>query len=191
MTDVFISYSRRDKEFVFILQNALKAQNRETWVDWKDIPLSADWWAEIEAGIEATNTFVFVISPDSVVSKVCNQEIEHAVKNNKRLVPIVRREGFDMEQINPALAKHNWLFFREQDDFDTVFPQLIKAIDTNLEYVRGHTRLLIRALEWENKGRNDSFLLRGTDLDAAEQWLVSSAAQEPRPTEQQQNYISK
>lgn len=91
MTDVFISYSRRDKEFVFILQNALKAQNRETWVDWKDIPLSADWWAEIEAGIEATNTFVFVISPDSVVSKVCNQEIEHAVKNNKRLVPIVRR----------------------------------------------------------------------------------------------------
>ncbi|MBC1280638.1 TIR domain-containing protein [Nostoc sp. UCD121] len=191
MTDVFISYSRRDKEFALILQNALKAQNRETWVDWKDIPLTADWWAEIEAGIEATNTFVFVISPDSIASKVCNQEIEHAVKNNKRLVPIVRREVFDMEQVNPALAKHNWLFFREQDDFDIVFAQLIKAIDTNLEYVRGHTRLLIRALEWENKGRNDSFLLRGTDLDAAEQWLVSSAAQQPQPTQQQKNYISK
>ncbi|MBD2336207.1 TIR domain-containing protein [Calothrix sp. FACHB-156] len=191
MTDVFISYSRRDKEFVVTLQNALKAQNRETWVDWKDIPLTADWWAEIEVGIEATNTFVFVISPDSVVSKVCNQEIEHAVKNNKRLVPIVRREGFDIEQVNPALSKHNWLFFREQDDFDSVFPQLIQAIDTNLEYVRGHTRLLIRALEWENKARNDSFLLRGTDFEAAEQWLVSSAAQQPQPTEQHKNYISK
>lgn len=189
MTDVFISYSRRDKEFVVVLQDALKAQNRETWIDWKDIPLTADWWAAIQAGIEATNTFVFVITPDSVVSKVCNQEIDHAVKHNKRLVPIVRREGFDMEQVNPALSKHNWLFFREQDDLAAVFVQLIQAIDTDLEYVKAHTRLLVRALEWENKGRNDSFLLRGTDLAAAEQWLAS--AQEPPPTEQQKNYISK
>ncbi|MDZ8028259.1 MAG: TIR domain-containing protein, partial [Nostoc sp. DedQUE11] len=191
MSDVFISYSRRDKEFVVVLQDALKAHNRETWVDWKDIPLTADWWAEIQAGIEATNTFVFVITPDSVVSKVCNQEIDHAVKNNKRLVPIVRREGFDMEQVNPALSRHNWLFFRQEDDFNTVFPKLIQAIDTNLEYVKAHTRLLVRALEWENKGRNDSFLLRGSDLQQAEQWLVASATEEPVLTEQQKNYISK
>ncbi|MFN6497512.1 MAG: eIF2A-related protein [Nostoc sp. DedQUE01] len=191
MSDVFISYSRRDKEFVVVLQDALKAHNRDTWVDWKDIPLTADWWAEIQAGIEATNTFVFVITPDSVVSKVCNQEIDHAVKNNKRLVPIVRREGFDMEQVNPALAKHNWLFFRQEDDFNTVFPKLIQAIDTNLEYVKAHTRLLLRALEWENKGRNDSFLLRGSDLQEAEHWLATSAAKEPLLTEQQKNYISK
>ncbi|MDZ8082431.1 MAG: TIR domain-containing protein, partial [Nostoc sp. DcaGUA01] len=191
MSDVFISYSRRDKEFVVVLQDALKAHNCETWVDWKDIPLTADWWAEIQAGIEATNTFVFVITPDSVVSKVCNQEIDHAVKNNKRLVPIVRREGFDMERVNPALAKHNWLFFRQEDDFNTVFRKLIQAIDTNLEYVKAHTRLLVRALEWENKGRNDSFLLRGSDLQEAEQWLATSATEEPVLTEQQKNYISK
>jgi hypothetical protein len=52
MADVFISYSRKDKDFVKALHAALVQQNRETWVDWEDIPLTADWWQEIQSGIE-------------------------------------------------------------------------------------------------------------------------------------------
>ncbi|WNZ45770.1 toll/interleukin-1 receptor domain-containing protein [Leptolyngbya boryana CZ1] len=104
MTDVFISYSRKDKLFVERLHNALKDQGRETWVDWQDIPLTADWWQEIERGIEGTATFVFILSPDSIASEVCTREINHAVKHNKRLVPIVYREGFG--HTHPALARH-------------------------------------------------------------------------------------
>lgn len=37
MADVFISYSRQDKDLVRALHDALKAQNRDTWVDWEDI----------------------------------------------------------------------------------------------------------------------------------------------------------
>ncbi|BAU12624.1 RHS Repeat family protein [Leptolyngbya sp. NIES-3755] len=128
MSDVFISYSRKDKAFVERLHQALKQQNRETWVDWEDIPLSADWWQEIERGIEGTNTFVFVISPDSVASEVCDREINHAVKHNKRLVPIVYREGF--KQTHPALAKHNWIFLRETDEFDRGFANLPRQLAT-------------------------------------------------------------
>jgi len=47
------------------------------------------WLAEIYRGIEAANTFLFVISPDLAASKVCTLEIEYAVKYNKRLVPVV------------------------------------------------------------------------------------------------------
>jgi len=121
MTDVFISYSRKDKEFVKTLHQALTESQYNTWVDWEDIPLTADWWEEIKAGIESANTFLFVISPDSISSKVCAQEIEHAVANNKRLLPIVRRDGFDMNLVNPSLGKHNWLFFRAGDDFNHSF----------------------------------------------------------------------
>jgi WD40 repeat protein len=32
-----------------------------------------------------------VISPDSVASPVCGWEVSHAIQNNKRLIPIVRR----------------------------------------------------------------------------------------------------
>ena len=43
MAQVFISYSRKGKDFVQKLGNALAAQTREAWVDWKDIPLTAEW----------------------------------------------------------------------------------------------------------------------------------------------------
>ncbi len=112
MADVFISYSRVDQDFVRVLHQALAQSQCDAWVDWEDIPLSADWWKEIQAGIDAANTFIFVISPDSLKSEVCRQEIDYAVANHKRMMPIVWRDGFDRTLVPPALGKHNWLFFR-------------------------------------------------------------------------------
>ncbi|NEP54357.1 MAG: toll/interleukin-1 receptor domain-containing protein [Moorea sp. SIO3C2] len=149
MTDVFISYSRKDKAFVQVLNQALVDSKYDAWVDWENIPLTADWWDEIKSGIEAADTFVFVISPDSIASKVCGQEVDHAVEHNKRLVPIVYREGFDMSLVCPALGKSNWLFFKEDNDFDTAFHSLVETLNTDLDHVKVHTRLLVRALEWE------------------------------------------
>ncbi|MBD1859678.1 MULTISPECIES: TIR domain-containing protein [Leptolyngbya] len=189
MRDVFISYSRKDKSFVEQLHQALEAQNRDAWVDWEDIPLSAEWWHEIQRGIESANTFVFVISRDSIESKVCRDEIEHAVQHNKRLVPIVRRDDFEMAKVHPNLSMHNWLFFRETDEFESGMRVLLKAIDTDLEYVRAHTRILEKAIEWQEQKRNESFGLKGDDLRSAEAWLSQGETKEPKPTELQQNYI--
>ncbi|MBD1846699.1 toll/interleukin-1 receptor domain-containing protein [Cyanobacteria bacterium FACHB-63] len=188
MSDVFISYSRKDKEFVQALHAALEAEERDIWIDWEDIPATADWWQEIEQGIEGASTFVFVISPDSMVSEVCNREIDHAVKHHKRLVPIVRREGGEIAKTHP-LSRHNWLFFRQEDAFDRGFAALMTAIEIDLEYVRSHTRLLERSIEWDKKDRNESFVLRGDDLKDAEAWLMQGERKEPRPTELQREYI--
>jgi hypothetical protein len=106
ISDVFISYSRKDKGFVERLHTALQAQGRETWVDWDAIKWTEDWWSAIERGIEGTNTFVFVISPDSIESKHCREEIDHAVKHNKRLVPVVYRE-VEAALVHNALGKLN------------------------------------------------------------------------------------
>ncbi|MEB3292185.1 MAG: toll/interleukin-1 receptor domain-containing protein, partial [Synechococcales bacterium] len=189
MTDVFISYSRKDKEFVQTLHNALVQNHRDTWVDWEDIPLTADWWQEIQRGIEAADTFVFVLSPDSVSSTVCRQEVDHAVQHHKRLFPIVRRDNFDTSQVHPDLCKHNWLFFRETDNFDGALKSLNQAIDTDLDYVHSHTRLLVRAIEWEQHHQDASFLLRGNDLKAADRWLHQGLEKEPQPTALQTHYI--
>ena len=70
MSDVFISYSRRDIDFVRHLFDHLTARDREAWADWQDIPPTADWLAESYSGIEAADTFLFVISPDSVTSEI-------------------------------------------------------------------------------------------------------------------------
>ncbi|MGV0024224.1 toll/interleukin-1 receptor domain-containing protein [Phormidesmis priestleyi] len=189
MTDVFLSYSRKDKAFVQTLHDALRAKEREIWVDWQAIPLTADWWQEIERGIEGTNTFVFVISPDSVASDICRDEIDHAVKHNKRLVPIVHREGFEMSAVHEALRRHNWLFFQEEDCFEEKFQLLLQAIETDFAHVQTHTRLLTRAVEWNAKGCPTDLLMRGNDLQTAIHWLTESLAKDPKPTLLQNHYV--
>ncbi len=83
----------------------------------------------------------------------------------------------------------NWVFFRESDDFDEAFQSLHRAIDTDLEWVSVHTRLLVCAREWDNERRNKSFTLRGRDLREAEEWLAKGTEKEPKPTGLQTQYV--
>ncbi len=191
-SDAFISYSRRDSDFVKQFVEALKNEDRTVWVDWEDIPPSADWWSEIEAGIEAASNFVFIISPDSVGSEICYKEIEHAVANNKRLIPILYREIYDRDlagNMHPSVSSHNWIFMRESEDFNEAMRSFITTLDTDLAYVRMHSRLLVRANEWDNNERSNSFLLTGQEIVDAESWLAESSAKEPNPTQLHSEYI--
>ena len=61
MANVFISYSRADKEFVDRLRDALEEKHK-AWVD-SDIPPTAEWQQEVLANIEQAANFVFVIRP--------------------------------------------------------------------------------------------------------------------------------
>ena len=72
-TKVFISYSRKDNKFTRKLYDGLEAHKMITWVDWEDIPLTADWMEEIREAIESSDAFVFVLSPDSVDSEICRK----------------------------------------------------------------------------------------------------------------------
>jgi hypothetical protein len=188
--EVFISYSRKDTDFVHRVDDALKSRGREAWVDWADIRPAEEWMSAIYAAIEGANTFVLVLTPDSVASPVCGREIAHAAAHNKRMVPIVARE-VNADTVPEALAKLNFIFFyREGDDFEKRTNELISALDTDLTWVRMHTRLLTRAIEWETNGKNNSFALRGEDLQSAERWLAEAGAQKERqPTKLQIEYV--
>jgi hypothetical protein len=179
MADVFISYSRKDKDIVRRLDDALKSRNREAWVDWEGIRPTEEFMQAIYGAIEAADTFIFVLTPDSVASVVCGREIAHAAAHNKRLVPLVHCD-IDAKVVPEPLSKLNWIFCRSSDDFDSAFDLLIKAIETDLEWIHAHTRLLTRAIEWESKGKNNSFVLHGVDLRAAEQWLAQAGADKPQ-----------
>ncbi|MFO7696080.1 MAG: TIR domain-containing protein [Anaerolineae bacterium] len=181
MADVFISYSRKDIAFARILHQALQDNSFETWIDWQDIPPSSEWLTEVYQAIEQADTFVFLISQSSVASEICSLEVAHASRNSKRLIPVVIND-IDPHQVTPELAALNWLFFREQDDFSQVLQDLIHAIQTDQAWVKEHTRLQVRALEWERHSRESGYLLHGSDLEQAEQWLVRSPDKQPRPT---------
>ena len=71
------------------------------------------------------------------------------------------------------------------------FKRWSKSLNTNLDHARTHARLLVKALEWQDKNRNASFLLRGRELAEAEQWLLQTRAEQvPIPTPLHGEYIS-
>jgi hypothetical protein len=122
MADVFISYAREDQQFVRRLQDALEEHHRNTWIDWKDIPLTAKWKEEVFSAIDNADSFAALISPDFIVSKPCQEELDHAAHDNKRMVPLWHRDVAD-EEVPPDLAAHQYVFLRESDDlFDEVRP---------------------------------------------------------------------
>jgi hypothetical protein len=188
MDDVFISYSRRDKVFTQKLYESLMGANRTVWADWEDIPASSDWFAEIKQGIEETDSVLFVLSPEWIKSNECRKEMDYAVKMGKRLFPILYIP-VDPKDVPPELAKINWVYMRDTDDFDKGFQTLCSAMDTDLDWIKTHTRIQVRALEWEKKNRSAAFALRGEDLTEGERFIASGANKNPVPTELQSEYI--
>ena len=75
MADVFISYSRVDSDFVHALDEYLKSQERDVWVDWEDIAPAAEWQQDIYDNIDAAESFVFVVSTRSLASEYCGEGV--------------------------------------------------------------------------------------------------------------------
>ena len=181
MSDVFISYSRKNSEFADRLDDALKATGQAVWIDRREIAASAAWWETIKSGIDEAHAFVPIITPELLSSPVCTFEMDYALRNNKRIIPLMRHEvvkaetfgniaavvptGFlaelvgnkdllDMARANFRVVETlNWIFFRDEDNFDAALKQLIAALQIDLHYIQTHTRLLTRAKEWEKNSR--------------------------------------
>jgi WD40 repeat protein len=186
---IFISYSRKDRPFVSEFNKALENHNQDAWIDWEDIPFTAEWLKEIYAGIEAADTFVFVISPDSISSDTCILELDHAVTYNKRLIPVICRE-VDATKVPFDIASLNWIYFYGENSFEISFQGFINALETDLAYASAVSRLLVRSLDWERKGRDRSLLLRGKDLKEAEDLLTESSSKKgPKPTQTHTAFI--
>ena len=178
---VFVSYAREDEVFVQRLCAALAGRNHQAWIDQIDLhPFDPDWTASVRSAIEACATFLVVISPQSVASEPCAAELAHAVAHNKRLAPIRHREVDDevWRRTSPALARPNWFFFRESDDFERSTARLIDAIEADSEWVNAHSRLLVRAKDWERRVAGP---LTAGELPDAERWLASAAGKQPSP----------
>ena len=189
--DVFISYSRADSGFARRLNEALQIQGKRTWFDQESIAAgTADFQQEIHHGIESADTFLFILSPRSVNSPYCADEVEYAASLNKRFVTLLH-QPIDPSDLHPELARVQWLDFNQREgDFSANFTELLRILDTDVEHLHAHTRLLLRAIEWDARGRKESLLLRDDELTDAEQWLTQGAGKEPKPTELQQSYIA-
>jgi WD40 repeat protein len=187
--DVFVCYAREDAPFVWNrLVGALEARGKAIWIDRVDIPPAADWRDRIEKGIDAARAFVFVLSPASIASYECGQELRQAINGGKRLIPVVVHD-VEPDDVSIELKRPNWIELRDDDRFDEHLGLLIAALDTDLQWVDQHARLTVRAKEWDRGGHDASRLLRGRELRDARRWLSEQPLHAEPATAQQRAYI--
>ena len=217
MSDVFISYSRKDIAFARLLHEALQKGDVETWIDWARIPVGEKWWDEICEAISQASVFLFIISRQSIGSEVCKKEIDQALSHNKRIIPVIVDDTSvaAIQEFVPDLTMINWIIFKQDDvfkieerpnnklkpeeqfaalprepRFQHALEKLNTAIHTDWGWVKAHTRLESRALEWERKEEETSLLLRGKDLREAEEQLNNATARkDPQPTDLQKKFV--
>jgi WD40 repeat protein len=187
MAKLFVSYSRRDSVAARKLIESFRSIEQDVWVDWESIPPAVDWLEQIFRGIEESDAFIFLISPDSIASEVCKVEINRAAQNNKRIIPIVLRD-VPPRDAPESIRKLNWTFIRETDNFEEGLAKVKTAIELDLDWLEEHRRLLVRSLEWHRR-KDPSLLLRGRDLRNARHMLATATSKDPVPTELQQKFI--
>ena len=154
---VFMSYSRDDLDFADRLTAALDFSGFQCFIDREGISGGEDWKRSLGGLISEADTVVFVLTPNSARSPICDWEVEEATRLNKRILPIVCRP---LEGVSPPprLRDLNYIFFYKEpkvpgSGFGTGLAKLVTALNTDFDWLRDHTRYLQRAIEWDKGGR--------------------------------------
>jgi WD40 repeat protein len=185
-----MSYSHLDRPFAVRLHQALIGAGKDVWLDEEDILPASKWAKDLKDAIEGADSFVVVITPDWAASAECRKELEHAATLDKRIIPLNLR-ATPLEQLPDALRAQQFVPPRGgfEDDFEASVRLLTAAIETDSEWVRQHTRWAKKAFEWEEHGRDRSFLLSGSELAASEQYLAQATGKHPEPGERQSAFV--
>ncbi len=187
-TKVFISYSRKDKASVSRLHDRLAAHEDITiFRDTDDILPAEEWQPRLESLIHAADCIVFALSPHSAASVVCKWEVELAEGFNKRIIPVVIEDVTG--DVPEGLSKLNYIHFTADHDPDEAIKKTVAAIDTDIDWVREHTRLAELSARWDAARLRGAQTLRGRELSEAEQWLASQPLHAPNPTALHRRFI--
>ncbi len=171
-SEVYISYCKVDKDFAVKLNRQLKISGKTTWFDKDNIPGDVDFQENIHSGIDNSDNFIFILSPDSAKNKESAFEIEYAQKNNKRVI-ILSFKKVDDNKI-PLELKDKQIIDFDNSDFYKAYSILQRSLDVDRGYVQNHTKYLQQAIDWRDNNKDESRLLRGNEYIFAETWLLSA-----------------
>ena len=130
------------------------------------------------------------VSPNSLASTVVCWEIEQVRLYGKRLAPVVIGD-VDVLTVPPEISRINYIFFTDDVLFDQYVDDLAHALNTNLAWLREHTRLGELARRWIERGKPNDGLLRGREADDAAAWASRHPREAPPITEAQRPILRK
>jgi TIR domain len=191
---VFVSYSRDDLDFADQLVVGLEFAGFAATIDRYGITGGEDWKLRLGNLIRETHTVVFVLSPASADSETCAWEVNEAARLGQRIIPILCRP-LDGKTPPRLLSDLNYIYFFHEpktpgSGFAAGLVELTAALNTDIEWHREHTRILLRAMEWDEGGRQSARLLSGTDIQRAKEWAGKRPRTAPEPTDLQLAFIA-
>lgn len=192
-TRVFLSYSRRDAALVARIAEGLMAAGFLADFDQAahdpdnvsaGISAEDEWWKRLQEMIAAADVMVFLVSPDSATSAVCDEEIAYARALGKRIIAVLARE-VDFAKAPPRLSALNVRidFSDGGPGFDAALTGLTRALEMNVGWHRDGRKYYARVQEWDTGGRPKSRLLREGAVEEAERWALARPRNEPEPGE--------
>jgi formylglycine-generating enzyme required for sulfatase activity len=88
MSHVFISYSKKDREYALSLAEELERRGFAAWID-ERIDYGDDWELTIFDEIDKCAAFLVVMTPESYRSRWVRRECQHAEEQNKQPFPVL------------------------------------------------------------------------------------------------------
>lgn len=129
MQRVFVSYSRRNKNFAERIARDLSDAGLDVWVDWRQIHAGELWQNEIFRGIEMSDMLVVCLSPDAVISDWVQREVNAAREQDKFIIPVMAIDAMTELQ---ATDNMRWLlnvhFINFEGRYEEAFPELLSAL---------------------------------------------------------------
>jgi formylglycine-generating enzyme required for sulfatase activity len=123
MTQVFISYSRKDLVFVERLAKDLQTAGLDVWYDLSGLAGGTRWGKEIQNAIKQSQVFVVVLSPNSVDSDWVEKEFMYANSLKCKIIPLL------YQPCEPPLWFINLHFIDVQGtNYDRNFRVILKAM---------------------------------------------------------------
>lgn len=130
VTDVFISYSRKDSTLMGRVRDSLRESGYTVWTDEQIPPGEPDWSTAIVDAIRSAQCVVVLLSPDAERSRHVNEEIAVAEDLLLPIIPVLIR-GSEIESVPPRLIYHQWIEARF--DYNGAMEKLATAIKGALD----------------------------------------------------------
>jgi hypothetical protein len=125
VSQVFISYSHKDKDFVQYLIYRLSQRDVSLWLDEDRIYASEVWRDTIHSGLNTSDAMILVVTPDSMDSDEVRKEWQYFLSLKRPVIPLILKKSNLHYQLENIQRIDN---FVEINGFDNGFTKLINAL---------------------------------------------------------------
>lgn len=124
---IFLSYSRKDADFMLRLKASFAEANLTVWTDEGIDPGTANWKRAIQGAILDAGCLICVLSPDSAESRWVQEELDFAELQEVPIFLVLVR-GDEKTAIPFGFSTHQWVDLRSEANYDNRVSKLIEII---------------------------------------------------------------